>query len=102
MMTKIMVVDDESRIRKLWFSLRRKHGFDILVTHAPARHLNDMETVPHRGFECFNKLLDKYRPKLFFHGHVHRSYNHKLPQQCVRGDTVVINAFDHVVLDVDI
>ncbi|MBQ3265152.1 MAG: metallophosphoesterase family protein [Ruminococcus sp.] len=91
----------EYRIRKKWLSLKRHGGVDILVTHAPARHLNDMETVPHRGFECFNTLLDKYKPRLFVHGHVHRSYNHRIPQQCVRGGTTVVNAFDHCVIELD-
>ena len=34
----------KSRIRKLKFKLFRKKGIDILVTHAPARHLNDFDT----------------------------------------------------------
>ena len=50
---------------KLW----RSGGIDILVTHAPARHINDFETLTHRGFECFVRLLDQYRPKYFVHGH---------------------------------
>lgn len=89
-----------SRISRLRYKLWRSKGIDILVTHAPARHLNDMETVPHRGFECFNKLLDKYRPKYFIHGHVHRTYNHMLPQICTRGDTVVINACEYCVIEI--
>lgn len=91
----------QNRIRRRWFSLKKNKGFDILLTHAPARHLNDMETIPHRGFECFNTLLDKYEPKLFVHGHVHRSYNHKLPQVCTRGNTTVVNAYDYCVIELD-
>ena len=34
------------RIRKLWFSLRRKKGFDILLTHAPARALTTGRIFP--------------------------------------------------------
>ena len=90
----------KSRIFKLWPSLTRKKGIDILVTHAPARHLNDFDTMPHRGFECFNTLLDKYEPKLFIHGHIHRNYHIGLPQRCMRGNTEVINAFDYCVIDI--
>ena len=89
----------KARIMRRWFSLKKHHGFDILVTHAPARHLNDLETIPHRGFECFNQLLDKYKPQLYVHGHVHRSYSHKIPQKCHRGDITVINAYDHCEID---
>lgn len=90
----------QNRIRKLWLKIRKNKGFDILVTHAPARHLNDLETVPHRGFECFNKLLDKYRPKLFVHGHVHRCYNHNLPQRTIHNGTLVINACEYCVIEI--
>ena len=91
----------ESRIRRRWFSIKRRGGIDVLMTHAPARHLNDLETIPHRGFECFNRVLEKYRPKLFVHGHVHRSYNHRVPQICTRGETTVVNAFDHCVIELN-
>lgn len=90
----------QSRIRKLWFKIKRSDGFDILVTHAPARHLNDLETVPHKGFECFNTLLDKYHPRLFVHGHVHRAYNHNIPQRSIHNGTLVINASGYCVIEI--
>lgn len=86
------------RIRRLWYPVKRRGGIDILVTHAAARHLNDLDTLPHRGFECFNDVLDKYKPKLFLHGHIHRNYGN-IPQKTVHGDTLVINAFEHCVID---
>ena len=89
------------RVRKRWLSLRLHGGFDVLLTHAPARHLNDLETIPHRGFECFNTLLDKYHPRLFAHGHVHLSYNHRIPQKCKHGDTTVVNAYESCVIDLE-
>ena len=60
----------KSRVRRLWLSIKKHHGFDILLTHAPARGLNDFETVPHRGFGCFNTLMEKYNPQFFIHGHI--------------------------------
>ena len=92
----------KSRIRKLKFKLFRKKGIDILVTHAPARHLNDFDTVTHRGFECFNKLLDEYEPKLFVHGHIHRNYSHGIPQKMQHNNTLVVNASDYCVIDLDV
>lgn len=89
-----------ARIRRLGRKLRRCDGFDILLTHAPARGLNDFDTLSHRGFECFNTLLDQYRPRLFIHGHIHRTYSHNVPQRCRRGDTEVINAFDSCVIEI--
>ena len=90
------------RIQKLWFKIRRHGGFDVLVTHAPARHLNDLDNRTHRGFTCFNHLLDRYKPKLFFHGHVHTNYGARIPQKCEHNGTTVINATDHYFLDVDL
>ena len=37
------------RIRRLWYTLRKSEGFDILVTHAPARGINDFDVrIPQR------------------------------------------------------
>ena len=41
----------QSRIRRLWYPIRKHGGFDVLLTHAPARGLNDSEHISHRGFE---------------------------------------------------
>lgn len=89
------------RIWRLLPSIIRHKGFDILVTHAPARNLNDFDNLPHRGFECFIRLMDKYRPKLFLHGHIHRNYNIGISQKCSYGQTTVINAFEYCVVEID-
>ena len=91
----------QSRIRKLWLSLKKHHGFDILLTHAPAFGLNDFETIPHRGFECFHTLMDKYEPSYFIHGHIHRNYDFRIPQRDHHGKTTVINAFEYAVIDTE-
>ena len=87
------------RIKRAGFQLWRKKGFDILLTHAPAYGVNDLDNIAHRGFECFLDLLDKYQPKYFIHGHVHRSYDHKVPQRSSYGETIVINAYEYCKLD---
>ena len=87
------------RIRRLRFTLWRKKGFDILVTHAPARGINDFETLPHRGFECFVELLDRYRPRLFLHGHIHRNYGAEIPRRTQRGETEIVNAYEYTVVE---
>ena len=87
------------RIRRLGFTLWRKKGFDILVTHAPARGINDFDTIPHRGFDCFVELLDRYRPKLFLHGHIHRNYGRDIPRSTQRGETRIVNAYEYTVVE---
>ncbi|MBQ9354396.1 MAG: metallophosphoesterase family protein [Clostridia bacterium] len=88
-----------NRIKKLWFTIRKKGGFDILLTHAPAGGLNDLDTVAHKGFDCFNTLLEKYEPSYFIHGHIHRNYELHIPQKDKRGKTIVINAYDYAIID---
>lgn len=90
------------RIQRLWFKIRKHDGFDVLVTHAPARHLNDFDNLTHRGFDCFNLLLQRYAPKLFLHGHVHTNYGARIPRKCEHNGTLVINATDHYILDFDL
>ena len=90
------------RIFKLMPKLLFHKGFDVLVTHCPARHLNDFDTITHRGFDCFNRLLEKYKPKLFMHGHIHRNYGARIPQKSDHNGTLVINASDYCIFDIDI
>lgn len=85
------------RIRRLRLKLRKHKGFDILLTHAPARHINDFDSLSHRGFECFGELLERYRPKYFVHGHIHMSYGVNIPQITAHGDTTIINAYEYCV-----
>ena len=87
------------RIRRLWLPLRRSGGFDVLVAHAPARHINDTDAPAHRGFACFNALIEKYRPALFLHGHIHKNYGRDIPQRSVYGGTEVINAYEYCIVE---
>ena len=65
-----------------------------------AKGLNDGDDCAHRGFECFNEILDEYQPKWFIHGHVHLNYDAKLPRVCTRGNTTVINATERYVFEI--
>lgn len=89
------------RIRKLKKSIARTNGFDILVTHAPAKDHGDMQDLPHRGFACFNSLLEEYHPRYMLHGHVHQNYGRDFKRirehEC---GTVIVNAFGNCFLEV--
>lgn len=87
------------RIFKLSLKLFRSKGFDILVSHSPAKGLNDGKDIAHRGFECFLHLMDKYAPKYFIHGHMHRTYGYKIPQTSQYNNTIVVNAYQHYIID---
>ena len=91
----------KKRVRKLWPKLWFRGGFDILVTHAPAYSLNDGRDLPHQGFMIFLKLLDKYRPKYFLHGHVHMSYGRNHKRYDKYQDTNIINAYERCIFEFD-
>ena len=95
--SKCMYTEKEMKLRvcKVTPSIWRHRGFDILLTHAPARHINDTESITHRGFECFGDLMNRYHPKYFIHGHVHMNYGAHIPRKEQRGETTIINAYDH-------
>ena len=89
-----------ARIQRLGWKIRRHRGFDILLTHAPARGINDLDTPAHRGFACFNDLIDRWQPKWFLHGHVHLNYGMSLPRKAERGKTKIINAYEYSVIEI--
>lgn len=90
----------ESRIRKLWWKLRKSGGVDIVVTHAPPAGYGDGSDYAHRGWECMLPLLDQYKPKYLVHGHVHPSYGEGHPPVLQYGDTTIINAYERYVLNI--
>ena len=71
-----------------------------MLTHAPAKDFNDGDDLPHRGFDCFNDILKKYKPKLFIHGHVHMNYGRNFKRESMYGDTKVINAYERYIIEI--
>ena len=90
------------RVWKLWWKLKYRKGFDILLAHSPAYQFNDDEDLPHRGFEAFRALLDKYKPAYFVHGHVHLNYGRKFPRLCTYNETQVVNAYEKYIFELDV
>ena len=70
------------------------HGFDILLTHAPAFALGDGEDLVHQGYKSFLKLLDKYSPRYMVHGHMHLQYDQSLQRITQYKHTQIINAYE--------
>lgn len=87
------------RVQRLKFKLWWNKGFDILVAHAPAYNINDLEDLPHRGFEIFRTLMEKYEPKFFFHGHVHSNYSRSFKRKDKFGKTTIINAYEYAIVE---
>lgn len=91
--------DMKRRIRKLSFKLFRHKGFDVLVSHAPI-YSNGMDDMAHRGFQCFEGLLSKYKPRYMFHGHLHKTYGYKIPLSYTFQDTKIYNAYESIEMEV--
>ena len=93
------------RVRKLWRKLWKHKGFDILVTHAPAYQFNDGEDLPHRGFQVFNQLIEKYKPRFFVHGHMHTSYDWRLNmrrEMPYNEHTTVVLAYERYLIEYEL
>ena len=88
------------RVSKLFWKIKFNRGFDILVTHSPAKGVHDGEDMCHLGFQVFNRLIEKYHPKYFVHGHVHMNYGRQFPREDYIGDTCVVNAFERYVIEI--
>lgn len=88
------------RIRKLRFALWRQKGVDIVITHAPPAGVGDAEDPAHWGFEAFLPLLEKYKPRYLFHGHVHTSYGQNVVREKQYAETQVINACERYVIEI--
>lgn len=78
------------RIAKLNGKVRKSKGVDIVLTHCPPRGFGDADDYAHRGFEAFVPMLEKWKPKVLVHGHVHLSYG--IARELRYGDTRIINA----------
>ena len=90
----------KKRVKRMWFKLMRNQGFDILLTHAPAAGFHEGDDRAHKGFDIFSELIDRYHPKFFIHGHVHKDYSRNFVRQDQIGDTTVINGYERFTLEI--
>lgn len=89
-----------AQIRRLWFALWRLKKLDLLLTHAPPRHIHDAEDRCHRGFVCYRDFIKRYEPRFFVHGHIHRHFERPEDRITRVGRTEVINSYGYHVFDI--
>lgn len=96
-----MYTEPEMRRRwlKLWPRVGMKGGADVLVTHAPAKGWGDLGDLAHTGFETFNTIMNRYRPKYMLHGHVHTSYGRIRREYVHESGTRIINVCGYRIID---
>lgn len=88
-------------VRLLRPRLRRQRSLDIVVTHAPPRRIHDGKDLCHRGFQVFRRLIDRYQPKYFLHGHIHHRFDDPESRITRIGRTRVINCSGYYLFEYD-
>ena len=88
------------RIFRLALQLWWHKGVDIVVTHAPPEDLGDDQDPAHWGFRALRNLIEKYHPQYLVHGHVHMTYNHKVPRVIEHEGTQIINAYERYTFEI--
>jgi len=86
-------------VMKTKFKIWWHRGVDMIISHAPPRHVHDGKDPCHRGFKCFRGLINRYSPKYFLHGHIHIYFKNKKERKTVINKTDVINTFGYHVFD---
>ena len=95
----------EREMKRIIWGLRPKlwigKGLDIILTHAPPRHIHDEEDLCHRGFRSFRWLVDKYSPRYFIHGHTHALFTDPSERITTVNQTKVINSYGYFIFDIE-
>lgn len=86
--------------RLLWNRLRYGRALDLLVTHAPPRHIGDREDFAHRGFESLRWFLTWAKPRWHLHGHVHL-YDRTIDHIQTFHETTIVNVYPYQRLELD-
>ena len=89
------------KIHRVKLQIWRKGGIDIVLTHAPPKGIHDGKDLCHRGFSCFLKLIEKYKPRYFVHGHTHANYGYSKEKISEVQETKVINVDGYYVLEIE-
>jgi len=88
-------------IRSLKLSLWWNKGIDIVITHAPPRHIHDGNDLCHMGFDCYRKLIDTYRPDYFIHGHIHSFFETQDERITIVDNTKVMNTYGYSIIEIN-
>jgi Icc-related predicted phosphoesterase len=72
--------------------MRRGRFLDIFVSHAPPWGIHDKSDLPHQGIHAFRWLIETFKPRYHFHGHIH-VYRQDVPTITRHADTMVINTY---------
>lgn len=74
---------------------------DIFISHAPPWGIHDKQDLPHQGIKAFRWLLEKFRPRYHFHGHIHMYRQYEQTETEFKS-TTVINTYGFVETEVEL
>lgn len=86
---------------RLLLTIWRRGGLDIIMTHAPPRHVHDAEDPCHRGFIVFQWLIHFFQPRYFIHGHIHSQFNDDSDRITQVGSTRVVNTYGFYQIEIN-
>ena len=91
--------DAEARwgLRRLGWKVRG--GLDILLTHAPPLGPHAGSDHAHRGCAELSRFMQRRRPRLVVHGHIHEYEGKKLDYTDPESGASVVNAYGYRLLD---
>lgn len=76
-------------------------GVDLVVTHAPVAGYGDLDDRVHKGFACFDTMLERLQPGALVHGHVHTSYGRVARRLEHPSGALIVNACGSQVFDLE-
>jgi Icc-related predicted phosphoesterase len=87
--------------RRLGGEIRRRGGVDVVISHAPPRHVHDREDPCHQGFVSFHRLIARHAPRFHLHGHVHSAFAEPGERVTMVHRTRVVNCSGAYLLELD-
>ena len=87
------------KVLRLGIKLRGR-PLDILLTHGPPAGVHEGTDLAHHGLRAVRRAVERWKPRLLLHGHVHPYGTHTQPDTTI-GPTRVINVVGHRILELE-
>lgn len=87
-------------VPRLWMNrVRYGRALDLCITHSPPKGIHDGTDPAHVGFDAFNRLIARFRPRYLLHGHSHVWRRDTIVTTQV-GATTVVNVCPYRVIEI--
>jgi len=86
--------------RLLFNRIFRGRWVDILLTHAAPFGIHDKQDPCHKGFKCFLRFMEVYKPRYLIHGHIHL-YDLSEQRTTKYMETTVINVYSQFLINTE-